>query len=138
MSLMKFQVHAIFETLPNNGSLLDIRTHVLCLVRPRTLLMVIFEILITTLKIVNNNSFRIVTDYINAMQGVIIFLLLVVFRKRVRRELARRHGRCFQKLPREWATMEDEDCEELNEDSEEMAQDNLARDEEDVQLNQPL
>lgn len=72
------------------------------------------------------------------MQGVIIFLLLIVFRKRVRRELARKSGMCFQKLPREWALMEDEECEELAEGSEEMARDNVVHEEEDVQLNQPL
>lgn len=52
-------------------------------------------------------------DYVNALQGVIIFLVLVVFRKRVRRDLARRGGILCGKLPKEWALIPDAEMEEL-------------------------
>lgn len=63
----------------------------------------------------------IVTDYINSLQGLIIFCLLVVFRKRVRRDLARQGGVCCRRLPQEWAKMDDEICWELEEEVDELS-----------------
>lgn len=58
-----------------------------------------------------------VTDFINSMQGVLIFLILIVFRKRALRGLAKR-GLCCIRLPTQWKTLQDEECEELFEEKE--------------------
>lgn len=63
---------------------------------------------------------RLATDIINSLQGLIIFFLLVVFRKRVRRDLANINV-IRNRLPREWATIPKEDCEELEEEEEQLS-----------------
>lgn len=58
-----------------------------------------------------------VTDFINSMQGVLIFLILIIFRKRAVRELAKQ-GLCCIHLPAQWKTLQDEECEELFDEKE--------------------
>ncbi|XP_071053392.1 G-protein coupled receptor Mth2-like isoform X2 [Onthophagus taurus] len=62
------------------------------------------------------NKLWAVTDYINTIQGILIFLLLVVFRKRALRGLASKYS-CFGKFTRSWQTLDDEECVEEEEDS---------------------
>lgn len=60
-----------------------------------------------------NVKLWLVTDYVNALQGVFIFLLLVAFRKRTRRGLARTGFCCFRPLST-WTAIDandDEECE---------------------------
>lgn len=64
-----------------------------------------------------------VTDFINALQGVLIFLILVAFRKRALRGLAKR-GLCCIHLPQQWKTLQDEECDEIVEE-EQLAKDNV-------------
>lgn len=61
-------------------------------------------------------SFWTITDYVNALQGVLIFLLLVVFRKRALRGLAHSSLMCFQ-MPTSWKTLIDEECDEDEEEN---------------------
>ncbi|XP_019770961.2 G-protein coupled receptor Mth2 isoform X1 [Dendroctonus ponderosae] len=49
-----------------------------------------------------------ILDLVNTLQGVLIFLILVVFRKRVRRELANKNL-CNIKFPNSWKYLEDEE-----------------------------
>lgn len=53
-------------------------------------------------------SCRMVTDYVNALQGILIFILLVVTRKRALKGLARR-GLCCIKLPASWNALHDDE-----------------------------
>ncbi|CAH1102868.1 unnamed protein product [Psylliodes chrysocephalus] len=57
----------------------------------------------------------IITDIFNALQGFVIFLILVVFRKKIKRSLA---SRKFYKLqfPVYWKNDKDSECEELEEE----------------------
>lgn len=68
----------------------------------------IFEIL--SYAISSTGWFWIPTDILNSSQGIIIFLLLVVSRKRVRKLLAKKKpfGIVF---PKSWIAYEDEECE---------------------------
>ncbi|XP_060536474.1 G-protein coupled receptor Mth2-like [Cylas formicarius] len=54
-------------------------------------------------------------DVLNIMQGLLIFLVLVVFRKRVRRALASK-GLCNLRFPSSWRFLEDDENEEEDED----------------------
>ncbi|KAF5289863.1 hypothetical protein FQR65_LT01997 [Abscondita terminalis] len=58
-----------------------------------------------------------ITDFINSIQGVLIFLILVVLRKRAVRGLAKRGLFCIP-LPNQWKTLQDEECDDLQEDHE--------------------
>jgi hypothetical protein len=58
---------------------------------------------------------RYVTDGINTLQGILIFLVLVVFRKRVVRGLADRTI-CGIRLPSGWRAAADDECEEIEEE----------------------
>ncbi|KZC11292.1 G-protein coupled receptor Mth2, partial [Dufourea novaeangliae] len=58
------------------------------------------------------NNVWIPTDILNALQGLVIFLLLVATRKRVRKLLARKRP-CGIAFPKSWAAYEDEECEEV-------------------------
>ncbi|XP_076233923.1 G-protein coupled receptor Mth2 [Calliopsis andreniformis] len=60
----------------------------------------------------SKNNFWIPTDILNALQGFIIFLLLVATRKRVRKLLAKKKP-CGIGFPKSWAAYEDEECEEV-------------------------
>ncbi|ENN70801.1 hypothetical protein D910_03663 [Dendroctonus ponderosae] len=51
---------------------------------------------------------KFILDLVNTLQGVLIFLILVVFRKRVRRELANKNL-CNIKFPNSWKYLEDEE-----------------------------
>ncbi|CAH1163998.1 unnamed protein product [Phaedon cochleariae] len=53
-------------------------------------------------------------DAVNALEGLIIFLILVVFRKRVVRSLANKTIFNRIKLPSSWKYVEDSECEELD------------------------
>lgn len=53
-------------------------------------------------------------DLLNALQGVLIFLVLVVFRKRVRRSLATK-SICNMRFPNSWRYLEDEEMESAEE-----------------------
>lgn len=66
--------------------------------------------------VLEGTPFWLITDYVNVLQGVLIFLLLVVFRKRVRRGLVRR-GICFKSF-NSWSVIEDDECDELDDDEE--------------------
>lgn len=54
--------------------------------------------------------FRIPTDILNTLQGFIIFLLLVVTRKRVRKLLAKKKP-CGIVFPKSWTAYKDEEYE---------------------------
>ncbi|XP_076225813.1 G-protein coupled receptor Mth2 isoform X2 [Nomia melanderi] len=61
------------------------------------------------------------TDILNALQGLIIFLLLVATRKRVRKLLARKRP-CGIAFPKSWAVYEDEECEDVMPEEIELSQ----------------
>ncbi|KAI4490321.1 hypothetical protein M0802_010698 [Mischocyttarus mexicanus] len=52
------------------------------------------------------------TDILNSLQGLIIFLLLVVSRKKVRKLLAKKRP-CGIVFPKSWIAYEDEECEDI-------------------------
>ncbi|KAG5870315.1 hypothetical protein JTB14_016834 [Gonioctena quinquepunctata] len=56
------------------------------------------------------------TDTLNALEGLIIFLILVVFRKKVLRSLANRRFLMFLRLPAKWRELKDSECDELAEE----------------------
>ncbi|KAJ3647428.1 hypothetical protein Zmor_019307 [Zophobas morio] len=56
-----------------------------------------------------------VTDGLNTLQGILIFLILVVLRKRVIRGLADR-SLCGVRLPSRWRAAADDECEEFEEE----------------------
>ena len=58
---------------------------------------------------------RYVTDGLNTLQGILIFLILVVLRKRVIRGLADR-SLCGVRLPSRWRAAADDECEEFEEE----------------------
>ena len=60
----------------------------------------------------SKNNFWIPTDILNALQGLVIFLLLVAMRKRVRKLLAKKKP-CGIAFPKSWAAYEDEECEDV-------------------------
>lgn len=62
--------------------------------------------------------FRFITDSLNALVGLIIFIILVVLRKKVIRGLANRTflGTCV-KFPASWKRARDSECEELEEEN---------------------
>lgn len=55
------------------------------------------------------------TDVLNTLQGILIFLILVVFRKRVVRGLASRSF-CGVRLPGRWRSAADDECGEIEEE----------------------
>ncbi|KAJ6639546.1 G-protein coupled receptor Mth2 [Pseudolycoriella hygida] len=58
-------------------------------------------------------SYWFITDILNALHGVLIFCVLVLWRRRVRKELANRRLFCF-KAPASWAEHRDPEEEQLN------------------------
>lgn len=60
--------------------------------------------------------FRFITDSLNCLVGVAIFVILVVLRKKVIRGLANRTflGSCI-KFPVSWRHAQDSECEEIEE-----------------------
>ena len=60
-------------------------------------------------------------DILNALQGFIIFLLLVAMRKRVRKLLAKKKP-CGINFPKSWTVYEDEECEEVLPEEVELSQ----------------
>ena len=60
----------------------------------------------------SRNNFWIPTDILNALQGFIIFLLLVATRKRVRKLLAKKRP-CGIGFPKSWTAYKDEECEDV-------------------------
>ncbi|XP_076667143.1 putative G-protein coupled receptor Mth-like 1 [Andrena cerasifolii] len=60
----------------------------------------------------SKNYFWIPTDILNALQGLVIFLLLVATRKRVRKLLAKKRP-CGIAFPKSWVAYEDEECEDV-------------------------
>ncbi|XP_070167649.1 G-protein coupled receptor Mth2 [Polyergus mexicanus] len=79
----------------------------------------IFELL--SFAIDTNIEFWILTDLLNGLQGFIIFLLLVVMRKRVRKLLAKKRP-CGIDFPKSWAAYENEECEEILPEEVELSQ----------------
>ncbi|OAD60406.1 G-protein coupled receptor Mth2, partial [Eufriesea mexicana] len=67
------------------------------------------------------NDLWIPTDILNALQGFIIFLLLVAMRKRVRKLLAKKRP-CGIGFPKSWTAYEDEECEEVLPEEVELSQ----------------
>jgi len=65
-----------------------------------------------------------ITDFINALQGVLIFLILVAFRKRALRGLASQKLGCIH-LPPQWKTLQDEEVDEIIEEEKHIARDNI-------------
>ncbi|KAJ8928418.1 hypothetical protein NQ314_019007 [Rhamnusium bicolor] len=61
-------------------------------------------------------KFRVVPDALNALQGFLIFLILVVFRKKVVRALANKTIFRAVRLPASWKHAQDDECEELEEE----------------------
>lgn len=68
----------------------------------------IFEVISFAVSERQDDWYWFATDVLNALQGVVIFLLLVVTRKRVKRLLARKRpfGITF---PKYWAAYDEED-----------------------------
>lgn len=58
--------------------------------------------------------YRFVVDLLNILQGILIFLVLVVFRKSVRRSLATKRI-CNIRFPNSWKYLEDEEMESAEE-----------------------
>jgi G protein-coupled receptor Mth (Methuselah protein) len=77
----------------------------------------VFELVSAAFQDVNPTLqiFWYVTDGINTLQGILIFLVLVVFRKRVVRGLADRTI-CGIRLPSGWRAAADDECEEIEEE----------------------
>ncbi|XP_071868507.1 probable G-protein coupled receptor Mth-like 1 isoform X1 [Bombus fervidus] len=69
----------------------------------------------------SKQDFWIPMDILNALQGFIIFLLLVGTRKRVRKLLAKKRP-CGIGFPKSWAAYEDEECEEVLPEEVELSQ----------------
>nr|XP_023015694.1 probable G-protein coupled receptor Mth-like 10 [Leptinotarsa decemlineata] len=74
----------------------------------------IFEVISALLE--NYKWIWYITDALNALQGLIIFLILVVLRKKVIRSLANRKIFMFLRLPAKWREAKDSECEELEEE----------------------
>lgn len=64
-------------------------------------------------------NFRIFTDIVNGLQGFLNFIVLVVWRKRIRKELAGKNIFCF-KGPDKWSDLKDSEEEELNPEESQM------------------
>lgn len=64
-------------------------------------------------------TFRIFTDIVNGLQGFLNFIVLVVWRKRIRKELAGKNIFCF-KGPDKWSELKDSEEEELNPEESQM------------------
>ncbi|XP_072391045.1 G-protein coupled receptor Mth2-like [Diabrotica undecimpunctata] len=75
----------------------------------------IFEIISTIFENDAPKWLWIITDVLNAMQGLVIFLILVVFRKTIKRAFANRRIGNWR-LPAQWKNDKDSECEELDED----------------------
>ncbi|XP_037029890.1 G-protein coupled receptor Mth2-like [Bradysia coprophila] len=61
-------------------------------------------------------SYWFITDILNALHGVLIFCVLVVWRRRVRKELANRRIFCLR-TPASWAENRDPEEEQLNDET---------------------
>lgn len=59
-------------------------------------------------------SYRFMVDLFNTLQGILIFLVLVVFRKSVRRGLATKNI-CNIRFPNSWKYLEDEEMDSAEE-----------------------
>ncbi|KAJ9600194.1 hypothetical protein L9F63_009528, partial [Diploptera punctata] len=69
----------------------------------------------------SSSGFWFVTDLLNCLQGLIIFLILVVFRKKALRGLVKRRPFGFN-CPKKWATGVDEESEGMLAEEEELSQ----------------
>ncbi|XP_052869682.1 probable G-protein coupled receptor Mth-like 11 [Anopheles cruzii] len=65
--------------------------------------------------LVPQSWFWIVVDAVNCLHGVLIFFVLIVWRQRIKRELANRRVFCFR-APARWAELKDDEQEHLHED----------------------
>ncbi|PSN56908.1 hypothetical protein C0J52_00699 [Blattella germanica] len=79
----------------------------------------IFELL--SFIVDNSSGFWLVTDLLNCLQGLIIFLILVVFRKKALRGLVKNRPWGFN-CPKKWAAGVDEESEGMLAEEEELSQ----------------
>lgn len=63
----------------------------------------------------NGVSYWLIADVINGLHGLLIFFVLVVWRRKIRRELAGKRILCFR-APASWAEVENPEEEQLNDD----------------------
>uniref|UniRef100_A0A182JL93 G-protein coupled receptors family 2 profile 2 domain-containing protein n=1 Tax=Anopheles atroparvus TaxID=41427 RepID=A0A182JL93_ANOAO len=86
----------------------------------------IFEILSFHMSegLVPQSWFWIVVDAVNCLHGVLIFFVLIVWRQRIKRELANRRLFCLH-APARWAQLQDDEQEHLHEDGRETGKHDL-------------
>lgn len=53
--------------------------------------------------------YRTITDYLNSLQGILIFMVLVLFRKKALRGLAS-NPTIGSKFPKAWQRLDDAEC----------------------------
>uniref|UniRef100_A0A182TDA2 G-protein coupled receptors family 2 profile 2 domain-containing protein n=1 Tax=Anopheles melas TaxID=34690 RepID=A0A182TDA2_9DIPT len=77
----------------------------------------VFEILSFHMSegLVPQSWFWIIVDAVNCLHGVLIFFVLIVWRQRIKRELANRWVFCFR-APARWAELKDDEQEHLHEE----------------------
>uniref|UniRef100_A0A182YG13 G-protein coupled receptors family 2 profile 2 domain-containing protein n=2 Tax=Anopheles stephensi TaxID=30069 RepID=A0A182YG13_ANOST len=77
----------------------------------------VFEILSFHMSegLVPQSWFWIIVDAVNCLHGVLIFFVLIVWRQRIKRELANRRLFCFR-APARWAELKDDEQEHLHEE----------------------
>uniref|UniRef100_A0A182Q2Y8 G-protein coupled receptors family 2 profile 2 domain-containing protein n=1 Tax=Anopheles farauti TaxID=69004 RepID=A0A182Q2Y8_9DIPT len=77
----------------------------------------VFEILSFHMSegLVPQSWFWIIVDAVNCLHGVLIFFVLIVWRQRIKRELANRRLFCFR-APARWAELKDDEQEHLHDE----------------------
>ncbi|XP_018567392.1 G-protein coupled receptor Mth2 [Anoplophora glabripennis] len=76
----------------------------------------IFEVVSALFEENTSRWIWVIPDALNALQGFLIFLILVVFRKKVVRALANKKIFNAVRLPAKWKNAQDDECEELEEE----------------------
>lgn len=76
----------------------------------------IFEVVSALFEESTSRWIWVIPDALNALQGFLIFLILVVFRKKVIRALANKKIFRSVRLPASWKNAQDDECEELEEE----------------------
>ncbi|CAG9821110.1 unnamed protein product [Phaedon cochleariae] len=84
----------------------------------------IFEV-VQGLMVSKERWYWVIIDLINSLEGVIIFLILVVFRKKVIRHLANRQSFAKFNFPTKWQQVHDSECEELEQEGVNLGAENL-------------
>ncbi|KAJ8912563.1 hypothetical protein NQ315_006635 [Exocentrus adspersus] len=75
-----------------------------------------FEVLSALFETSTSKWVWVLPDALNALQGFLIFLILVVFRKKIIRALANKKIFRSIKLPSSWKNAQDDECEDIEEE----------------------